>query len=587
MPARHAGQTPPSRLTRRLHASALALALTITAASFAQQPASLVLRNARVYTMEKGQPWASGVAITGNRITAVFETNAAAAAHIGPNTKVADLGGKFVVPGFVDGHTHMATAGGFLIDANLLSVSGDAGLQNELRRVSAILEPGEWITGGMWGAYEQWAMGSAAASAPGKTRWRPSRAGIDRLTANHPVLLRSFDGALVLANAVALKLAGIESATGLFERGDAAIDRLNAAVKPKSEARRMRELREALKRLRESGITEVHDIVQDDQVRRYAALEKSGELTVRVWLRADLSRAAEFEQKGLRLGAHPFTNQADARLRWGAFKGYIDGIMGNHSALFFDSYNDQPGNYGFYRHHTSDDPHPPYKNANMEKIYNFLRIARRAGFPANVHAIGDKGVALMLDTYERLMKELGRPLDGYRVIHCQVVRPRDFPRFRQLGVYAEVNPYHLSDDMRWMEERIGRDRSRGAYAFRSLLDHGATLVFASDWGGSFAADYQVHPKYLLHAAVNRTTVKQQPAGGWFPEQKISMEQSLQAYTINGARAAFEGETRGSIKPGKLADLAVLDRNLLEIDPRQILNAQVTMTIVDGRIVFSK
>jgi hypothetical protein len=559
----------------------LLMTLILAVACRAQPPATLVLRNARVYTMEETQPWAAGVAITGNKITAVLRTDADVARYLGTKTQVIDLAGKFVVPGFIDGHTHLGTAGGFLIDANLLAVSDDAGLQSELRRVTAILEPGEWITGGMWGAYEQWAMGSATASAPKKTRWRPSRAAIDRLTPSHPVLLRSFDGALMLANAVALKLAGLESATGLFERGDAALKRLNAAVKPKSEERRMRELREALKRLSEAGIVEVHDIVQDDQVRRYLALEKSGELNVRVWLRADLSRAAEFEQKGLRLGAHPITNRPDARLRWGAFKGYIDGIMGNHTALFFDSYNDQPGNYGFFRHHTSDDPQPPYKNLNMEKIYDYLRIAQRAGFPANVHAIGDKGVSLMLDTYERLMKQSGRPLEGYRVIHCQVVRPRDFPRFRQLGVYAEVNPYHLSDDMRWMEERIGKDRSRGAYAFRSLLDHGASLVFASDWGGSFAADYQMHPKYLLHAAVNRTTLKHLPKGGWFPDQKLSMEQSLRAYTINGARAAFDGETRGSIKPGKLADLAVLDRNLLEVPAHQILETQVVMTIFDG------
>jgi predicted amidohydrolase YtcJ len=223
----------------------------------------------------------------------------------------------------------------------------------------------------------------------------------------------------------------------------------------------------------------------------------------------------------------------------------------------------------------------------MEKMFGFLKTAHAAGFPANVHAIGDKGTALMLDTFERLQREVGADLGRYRVIHCQVVRPRDFPRFRALGVFAEVNPWHLADDMRWMEERIGKERCRGAYAFRSLLDHGATLVFGSDWPGTNAAYYQVHPKYLLHAAVTRQTVNYEPPAGWYPEQKITMAEALRAYTTNGARAAFEAETRGSLKAGKLADITVLDRDLTRIPARDILKTEVLMTIVDGRIVYEK
>jgi predicted amidohydrolase YtcJ len=260
--------------------------------------------------------------------------------------------------------------------------------------------------------------------------------------------------------------------------------------------------------------------------------------------------------------------------------------MGTHGALFFETYDDQPGNYGHYRPHTSNAP-PPYIEGDMEKMFHYLEVAHRAGYVANVHAIGTKGVALMLDTYERLKEELGVDLEGYRVIHCQVVRPEDFPRFEELNVIAEINPYHLSDDMRWMEERIGHERCKGAYAFKSLLDNGTTLVFGSDWPGTSAAEYHVHPKYLIHAAVNRTTINHTPEGGWFPEQKISMEEALKAYTINAARATFEGDVKGSIKSGKLADITVLDRNLLEIDPREILDVNVEMTIVDGKIVFEK
>ena len=418
------------------------------------------------------------------------------------------------------------------------------------------------------------------------------------MTRAHPCLLNSFDRELYLANTAALRAAGLEDAplegmlldlsgrpTGLIERGSPALERLRAVVTPKSQARLLAENRAALRRRAESGIVEVHDIAVPDQTARFAELQQAGELTCRVWLRPDLSRGAELREQGLTMGLHPVTRAPDPWLRYGALKGYIDGIMGTHGALFFQPYDDQPTNYGHYRRHTSDVP--DFSVGNMEKMYDLLRVAHDAGFVANVHAIGTKGVALMLDTYERLMQDLGRDLEGYRVIHAQVIREEDFPRFEKLGVIAEVNPYHVSDDMRWMEERIGHERCRGAYAFRSLLDHGAALSFGSDWPGTSAAEYHVHPKYLIHAAVNRTTVTGEPQGGWFPEQKISVHEALRAYTIENARAAFEDHLRGSIAPGKLADLTVCDRNLLEIDPATILEMNVDLTVVGGQVVFER
>jgi hypothetical protein len=284
------------------------------------------------------------------------------------------------------------------------------------------------------------------------------------------------------------------------------------------------------------------------------------------------------------MGLHPKTKQKSAWLRYGALKGYIDGIMGTHGALFFEPYDDQPGNSGHWRPHTSDDPEN--KVRNMEKMYGLIKAGLAYGFVPNVHAIGDRGVAEMLDLYERLKGE-GVGLDGFRVIHAQVIRPRDFPRFKALGVIAEVNPYHVSDDMRWMEERIGHERCKGAYAFKTLLENGATLSFGSDWPGTSAALYHMHPKYLIYAAVTRQTLTGEPAGGWFPEERISVEEALRAYTINNARAAFEGDLRGSLKAGKLADVTVFDRNMLAIAPADILKAEVTHTIVGGKIVFSR
>jgi len=329
---------------------------------------------------------------------------------------------------------------------------------------------------------------------------------------------------------------------------------------------------------------EVHDIEKPDQTARFIELQENGELTCRVWLRPDLSRGAELKDGGFTMGLHPKTGEKDSWLRYGALKGYIDGIMGTHGALFFEPYDDQPNNYGHWRPHTSDDSNS--KQGNMEKMYGLIKIGIDAGFVPNVHAIGTRGVAEMLDLYERLKNE-GVDLTGFRVIHAQVIRPDDFPRFKALGVIAEVNPYHISDDMRWMEERIGYERCKGAYAFKSLLDNGTMLSFGSDWPGTSVAEYHMHPKYLIYAAVSRQTLNGEPEEGWFPEQRISVKECLKAYTINNAYAAFEEDVRGSLEEGKLADITVFDRNLLEIPTSEILDTEVLFTIIDGKVVFER
>jgi len=559
--------------------------------------ADLILMNGDVYTMEEDHPWASAVVITDNEITAVLDEGEGVDSYRGPDTEVIDLEGRFVLPGFIDGHVHFNNAGSLINDANLMAVADDEGLREEMRRVTGILDEGEWITGGLWGAYEEWSLGAAEAGEKKEERWTPDRWAIDEITASHPCLLNSFDRELYLANTPALQAAGLEDApvegmelneegipTGLIHSGSPALSRLRSVRKPKSHERLLDENRAALKALREAGIVEIHDIATPDQTARFVELQENGELTARVWLRPDLSRGADLGAQGYTMGVHPETKEPDPLLRYGALKGYIDGIMGTHGALFFEPYDDQPDNYGHYRRHTSNDSQ--MQVGDMEKMYGLIRAGLDAGFVPNVHAIGTRGVALMLDMYERLKNE-GVDLTGFRVIHNQVVRPQDFPRFQELGVIAEVNPYHISDDMRWMEERIGPERSSWAYAFASMLEHGTMLSFGSDWPGTSAAEYHMHPKYLLHAAVNRTTLNHTPEGGWFPEQKISVEEALKAYTINNAYAAFEDDVRGSLKAGKLADITVVDRNLLEIDPATILDMNIDMTIVDGEIVYRR
>lgn len=561
-------------------------------------PADLVLMNGEIFTADVDNPSAKALAITGNKLTAVLSENARAEKYIGDKTKVIDLEGKFVTPGIIDGHVHFNRAGSLIIDANLMTVSDEKGLREEIGRIAELLEQEEWITGGLWGAYEQWTLGDAGDDTSGKAEaWRPNRSMIDDLTPDNPCLLCRFDYKEWLVNTAALKAAGMENEkiegmeiggdgkpTGVIFGETPALKRLRQAVKPKSHKRMLDENRAALKALREAGVVEIHDIATPEQTKRFIELQESGELTCRVWLRPDLSRGAKLKEQGLTIGLHPKSKQKDMWLRYGALKGYIDGIMGTHGALFFEPYDDQPGNYGNWRRHTSDDPE--FKVGNMEKMYNLIKVGIEGRFVPNVHAIGTRGVAEMLDLYERLKNE-GEDLTGYRVIHAQVIRSQDFSRFKALNVIAEVNPYHISDDMRWMEERIGHERCKGAYAFKSLLDNGAILSFGSDWPGTSAALYHMHPKYLIYAAVARKTLKGTPEEGWFPEQRISVEDALKAYTINNAYATFEEDIRGSLEEGKLADITIFDRNLLTIPEDEILQAEVTHTIIDGKIVFKK
>jgi len=317
-----------------------------------------------------------------------------------------------------------------------------------------------------------------------------------------------------------------------------------------------------------AGITQIHDITPPAQMAIFQELYANGELTARIRPRPTLEKAEYLERVGIKEGL------GDPWLRFAGLKDFIDGIMGTHGAMFYEPYDDTGVN-GIWRVRMTPDP-------GMEEL---IRRGFEAGFMPHIHAIGDKGVDTLLTMYERVIGALGLEDHRARVIHAQVVHDKDFARFGELGLVAEINPYHISDDMRWMAERIG-DRCRGAYAFRSLKEGGAVLVFGSDWPGTSAAIYHQHPKYMIHAAVNRTTLEGEPVGGWYPDQKLTVHESIAAMTINAAWATFEEDEFGSIKVGKYADLTILDQNLLEIDPLDILETDVLHTIVDGEIVYS-
>jgi predicted amidohydrolase YtcJ len=360
----------------------------------------------------------------------------------------------------------------------------------------------------------------------------------------------------------------------------AAAARVRDLVPPKTMEQRLEEARIALRRLRRSGVTGIHDITPPGQLRVFQRLHDAGELTTRVYARPTLDRWDELQEAGIE---HGF---GDRWLRIGGLKGFVDGIMGNSSARFYEPYLTS-GERGVWRAMMEEAP-------GMQEL---LTGADTAGHWPQVHAIGDQAIDTLLTMFERTLEANGERggvtmPDGtrerrWRVIHTQVLRGADVAdRMARLGVVAEVQPYHAIDDMRWMEERIG-DRARWAYAFRTLDEAGVRLSFGSDWPGTNAAWYPTSPVLGIYAAVTRQTLEGEPEGGWYPEEKVDVETALRAYTINNAWAAGEEAEKGTLEPGKLADLVVLDRSPFEVDPSEIKDLRVEMTIVGGRMVYAR
>ena len=596
----------------------VAILAVVAAAGMAAQgpsrmPVDLAFVNARVYTLDASRPWVEAVAISGTRIVAVGST-AEIQKLTTTGTKVIDLKGAFASPGFNDAHVHIDSTGALLVGVNLLDVHEPKAFAARIKEAAGRLPKGAWITRGEWGAYEQWAAGSAgaqpsAASAPGP--FTPSRDLVDALTPEHPVFVNRFDRSMYLANSVALKLADITDATPNPPNGEivrdangratgvlkgAAADIVRRVIPPIPFEQRLTQVRAVLKEAREGGVTTMQDLTSADQLRAYQELQRRGELTSRIMLRPTLDNVTHTAALGITRGF------GDDWLKYIGYKAWVDGIMGSSGAMFFEPYSHDPKNKGLLRDimrpegrdgaamdMTSSQHYTEFPPGNLEKL---LELAVTTGIPPHVHAIGDKGNRIILDVYEKLLKkhDLVNRDHRWRVIHAQVVHPDDFARFGQLKLVAEINPYHVSDDMRWMEERIAADRSRGAYAFRKLKDSGAVLIFGSDSPGTNAARYFLNPVYGLYAAVSRQTLKGEPKAGWFPDQRLTIEEAIEAYTKGPAWASFEEASKGTLSPGMLADIAVFDTDLVaagKSDPSKLLKAKALYTVAGGRIVFGQ
>ncbi len=572
--------------------------------------ADLILVNGNVYTMDDAQPRAEAVAIDGEWIVAVG-SNAEVRRHAGPDARIIDLGGTHVFPGFNDGHVHVQSTGGLLTGVNLLDVHEAGPFAERVKGATTRLPTGSWIMRGDWGAYEQWEAGSAGGQADRRTggRFTPHRDLIDSVTSEHPVFVRSFDGAMYLANSAALEAAGVDENTrvpsgGVIER-DAngrltgilrgpATRLVSRAIPPIPFDQRLTMVRAVMQEAREGGITTIQDITSSQQLQAYRELQRRGELTVRFMIRPSLDNVTHTAGLGITQGL------GDDWLKFIGYKAWVDGIMGSSGAMFFRDYDHDPGNRGYVRQIMLPEAQPgagmsmtesqKYTDFGVGNLERLLHESVATGLTPHVHAIGDKGVRIILDIFDRVLNEhdLVDADHRWRVIHAQVLHPDDFPRFGELNLVAEVNPYHISDDMRWMEERIGAERSRGAYAFRDLKEAGAVLVFGSDSPGTNAARYFLSPIYGLYAAVSRQTLTGEPAEGWFPEQRLTIEEAIEAYTKSPAWASFEEDIKGTLTAGKLADIAVFDTDLMEVgasDPGRLLDAKVQYTIVGGQIVY--
>jgi predicted amidohydrolase YtcJ len=531
--------------------------------------ADLLIYNATIHTMDPNQPTAQAVAILGNRVIAVG-SNDEIRKLSGTGTRTIDANGQLVLPGFNDAHVHFMSGGFQLSSVDLRDAKAPEEFARRIRDFAANLATGSWITGGDWD-HESWPNAQL-----------PTKELIDRYTPDTPVFVNRLDYHMALANSVALNLAGVTNATqdpdgGVIVRDrntaeptgilkDAAQSFVWKMIPAKSFAEKLSAARAATNHAASLGVTSVQDMSAGIDVGIYQTLLDRGELKTRVYAVWPLPNWETLAQTGVR--AH-FGN---AMLRTGGLKGFADGSLGSTTALFFDPYLDEPAPCGI----PSDEMFP--EGVMLERV----RGADRAGLHVLIHAIGDRANDHILSIYEQVEEEYGDRDRRFRIEHAQHLRSQDITRFARHKVIASMQPYHAIDDGRWAERRIGPERARTTYAFRSLLDAGATLALGTDWTVA-----PLDPMLTIHAAVTRRTPDGKHPKGWIPEQRVSVEEAVRAYTLGSAYAEFQEHEKGAIAAGKLADLVILSQDIFKIDPNEIDRVKVVLTIMGGRVVYEE
>lgn len=530
----------------------------------------------RVWTGDSANPWAGAVAVAGDTIVAVGDS-ATLAKLIGSGTRVIHNGKAMVTPGFIDGHVHLLSGGFQIARVNLRDASSPAEFTRRLKEHAARLPPGEWITGGDWD-HERWA------GAP-----LPDRSWIDSVTPNNPVFLNRLDGHMSLANTAALRLARIGRITrdipgGTIVRNprsgeptgvlkDNARDLVEQVRPIASPAQSDSALARAMSWAAAHGVTGVSTVSDDPGSlstagawRELATLKRArrnGSMLTRVSVYVSL-QAWRAMADTLRV-----QGPGDGWLRSAGVKGFVDGSLGSTTALFYEPYQDAPGSLGLLV--TPED-----------SLRTWIGGADSAGLQVVVHAIGERANGLLLDIYDSVARAHGPRNRRFRIEHAQHLRRPDIARLAHSGVIASMQPYHAIDDGRWAEKRIGPERIKTTYAFRSLLDDGARLTFGSDWTVA-----PLDPLLGIYAAVTRRTLDGKNPNGWVPEEKITVEEALRAYTTSGAYGVYAERSRGKLAPGYQADLVLLDQDLTTIPPERIDRVRVRTTLVGGKVVFQR
>lgn len=528
-------------------------------------PADLALINGVIYTGDSAKPRVEAIACRGEKIVATGST-AEIRKLIDSKTRVIDLHGGFAMPGFNDAHLHLGSAAQAKLTVNLEGAKSLAEFQKRIRDRVATSKPGEWITGRGWD-HTLWSPANF-----------PTRKDLDSISTEHPMLFTHISGHVAVANSKALELAGITAATanppggeiehdaqgqpdGMLKEGSA-YGLVGRKIPGDTAEQRRKGIELALAEAAKYGVTSMQDNSSWQDFVAYGELKKEGKLTARIteWLPFDLplDRLQQMRTEG---------GTSDPWLKTGALKGFMDGALGTGTAALLAPYSDDAKTSGIIESHPDD--------------LNKMSIERdKAGFQIAFHAIGDRGNRVALDAFAAVVAANGARDRRDRIEHAQIVAREDFARFASLKVIASMQPSHETTDMRWAEKRLGPERIKGAYAWKTMLDHGVKLAFGTDWPVEV-----INPMRGIHACVTRQLPDGTPAGGWQPQEKISMDECIRAYTVGAAYAEFEEGKKGQLVPGQFADVIVLSGDVTQILAGDILGVKVLNTIVGGRVVY--
>jgi predicted amidohydrolase YtcJ len=536
------------------------LILTLLSVLARAETADLVVNNARIYTVDPARPRASAIAVKGDRILAIGDVSV----YVGPKTRRIDARGATVIPGLIDSHGHMRGLGESLEILDLRATRSVADVLKLVDKATRSRKPSEWIRGRSWDQ-TQW---------PGAQF--PTAEQLSRVSPNHPVYLTRVDGHAGWVNNKALEIAGITAATpdppgGRIIRTSAGqptgvlIDRAQGLVTrkipPASHEQVLERIAHAARECAHLGLTTVHDAgVSREDLAAYRELIAQGKLPVRVYamIGGEGSLWEEYLKRGPEIGD---------RLTVRSIKLMADGALGSRGAALKEPYSDEPGNRGLLILQEKD----------IERV---ARAAAAKGFQVNTHAIGDRANHVVLEAYGAALS--GAKDRRFRIEHAQVVAPEDFPLFAKFGVIASMQATHATSDMRWAEARLGPKRILGAYAWRRFLSLGVPVPNGSD----FPVE-DPNPLWGFYAAITRQDHQGRPEGGWMPDKRMRRQEALKSWTLDGAYAAFEEKSKGSLTPGKLADFVMLSEDITTIPANEILNTRVVMTVLGGEVVYSE